>query len=324
MNLDDFEQELECTYKNEQYSVRDNGAVLRHAPKVNRSRPTDNKWTFGKLNGKKEYLEIASVPIHRIVATAFYGGPRSREQVVDHIDTNKQNNRPENLRWVTRLENILLNPITAKRIAMVCGSVEAFLADPAKHRDKFQEPNLKWMQTVTKEEAQISTKRLLEWADSDKKSSGLTLDDWIFTSGGSKTIPDKSTVLVKSENKNAVQKDWTTPSEFPCCPSAVSDTPIYSYANNLKNGEIFSSNRYSKWIIVDHAISNDNNKLWVMCSSSEPNPIKPWSLAQVTYEANFYVHTNLGSFFKRNGAEKRFTLEQGLEWTGGETYDDLT
>ena len=50
------------------------------------------------------------------MATAFHGEPPTKEHVVDHIDTNKQNNRPENLRWVTRLENILLNPITAKRI----------------------------------------------------------------------------------------------------------------------------------------------------------------------------------------------------------------
>ncbi len=122
----------ECHYKNEHYSVRDNGAVLRHAPYNKRTRPTDNKWTFGKLNSRTGYLEIASVRIHRIVATAFHGEPPTKEHVVDHIDTNKQNNRPDNLRWVTRLENVLLNPITVKRIEVSCGcSVEEFLADPS-------------------------------------------------------------------------------------------------------------------------------------------------------------------------------------------------
>lgn len=138
----------ECHYKNEHYSVRDNGAVLRHAPNNKRTRPTDNKWTFGKLNSKTGYLEIASVRIHRIVATAFHGEPPTKEHVVDHIDTNKQNNRPGNLRWVTRLENILLNPITARRIELICGSVEAFLEDPSKFRDKFPDPNNKWMCAV--------------------------------------------------------------------------------------------------------------------------------------------------------------------------------
>ena len=118
----------ECHYKNEHYSVRDDGAVLRHAPNNKPTRSKDNKWTLGKLNNKTGYLEIASVRIHRIVATAFHGEPPTKEHVVDHIDTNKQNNRPGNLRWVTRLENVLLNPITARRIELVCGSVEAFLA----------------------------------------------------------------------------------------------------------------------------------------------------------------------------------------------------
>ncbi len=127
ISLDDFEQEAQCLYKDENYSVRDNGTVLRHTPINKRTRPTDNQWTFGKLNIKTGYLEIASVRIHRIVATAFHGEPPTKEHVVDHIDTNKQNNRPDNIRWVTRLENILLNPITAKRIEIVCGSVEAFL-----------------------------------------------------------------------------------------------------------------------------------------------------------------------------------------------------
>ena len=128
VSLDEFDKESECTYKNERYSVRDNGAVFRYPQDGKRPRPTDNNWTFGKLNSKTGYLEIASVRIHRIVATAFQGEPPTKEHVVDHIDTNKQNNRPENLRWLTRLENILLNPITARRIELVCGSVEAFLA----------------------------------------------------------------------------------------------------------------------------------------------------------------------------------------------------
>ncbi len=61
-----------------------------------------------------------------------------------------------------------------------------------------------------------------------------------------------------------------------------------------------------------------------MCSATEPNAIKPWSLAQVTFENNLFVHENLGSFRKKDGAEKYFTLAQGLEWTGGDTFDDLT
>src|SRR6478609_2491960 len=136
--IHDFNREFDCNYEEEKYSVRDNGAVLKHSLRGKKPRPTDNQWTFGKPNVKTGYMEIVSVRVHRIVATAFHGEPPSNGHVVDHIDTNKRNNRPENLRWVTRLENVLLNPITARKIEIICGSVEAFLADPSKFRDKFQ------------------------------------------------------------------------------------------------------------------------------------------------------------------------------------------
>ena len=178
--IDEYTQEKDCIYKQEHYSVRDNGAVLRHNHKGQNPRPLDNQWTFGKLNEKTGYLGIASVPIHRIVATAFHGEAPTKQHVVDHIDTNKHNNRPENLRWVTRLENVLLNPITAKRIAMVCGSVEAFLENPSMYREKFREPSYSWMERVGAEEARTCLEHLLAWAKSDKKPSGGTLGDWIY------------------------------------------------------------------------------------------------------------------------------------------------
>lgn len=96
----DFKDERDCIYRDEIYSVRDNGSVLRHPPNGNRPRPTDSKWTFGKQNGKTGYMEIATARVHRIVATAFHGIAPTTEHVVDHIDTNRCNNRPENLRWL--------------------------------------------------------------------------------------------------------------------------------------------------------------------------------------------------------------------------------
>ena len=209
-----YKLEITCTYKDEQYSVRDNGAILRHPRENGSVRPTDNIWTFGKLNMKTGYMEIATVRVHRIVAVAFHGEPPTKEHVIDHIDTNKQNNRPNNLRWVTRLENVLLNPITVKRIELACAcSVEEFLADPSKFRDKFQEPNYKWMCTVSEKEAQSSLERMLIWAKSDKVPSGRSLGEWIFNRNN--TIRNKTEKeRIAEENTNYLRVEERVESVF--------------------------------------------------------------------------------------------------------------
>ncbi|PPL04277.1 HNH endonuclease signature motif containing protein [Parapedobacter indicus] len=326
VNVNHFEKECECIYKNERYSARDNGAVLRFPRDTGRPRPTDNKWTFGKLNSKTGYLEIVSVPIHRIVATAFHSQP-TKEHVVDHIDTNKQNNRPDNLRWVTRLENILLNPITAKRIAYICGSVEAFLTNPSQFRDKFQNPDYKWMTTVSAEEAQTSKERLLAWAESDKPLRGGSLGEWIYNRSMTSQFVDyaeNELEIINSLTPNAVQKvgNWKTPSEFPCCPQQNTHNPIADYAANLNKGNVFSRNQYTSSIIESFAISKDKSTLWIICISGDENPIKPYSLAEITYQKDAFVHNSLGTFFEKEGVEKQFTVIQGLEWKGGDSIDD--
>lgn len=202
--LNDFEKELVCQYKGETYSVRDNGSILRHPQNSKKPRPTDNKWTFGKYSKKTGYAEIAGERVHRIVATAFLGEAPSSQHVVDHIDTNRRNNRPENLRWVTKLENILLNPITVKRIELLCGSVEEFLKDPSKLPQSFGDRNFEWMRAVTKEEAAASLERMLNWSKNDITVSGGSLGEWIYNRGLTRgetdsKKPANSTVIEGSE-----------------------------------------------------------------------------------------------------------------------------
>ena len=183
VDLNDFKREVECIYKNENYSVRDNGAVLRHARKGKRLRKDDDQWTRGRIN-HKGYLVIGSEVVHRIVATAFHGEPPTPQHIVDHIDTNRQNNRPENLRWLTKLENALNNSITRGKIEFLCGSIEAFIKDPSILRDHVSEdPNFGWMRAVTPEEARISWERLSNWTKKENdssSSSGGSLGEWIF------------------------------------------------------------------------------------------------------------------------------------------------
>ena len=173
VDVEHFCAAKDCVYRDERYSVRDNGAVLRHPKEGGRVRASDNKWTFGKEDATKGYLYISGVQVHRIVATAFHGEPEDPSYVVDHIDTNRRNNRPENLRWLSRLENVLKNPVTRKKVEHLCGSIEAFLDNPALLREAAGNPNFEWMRAVTAEEAKHCKERMHLWASSPPEQRAL-------------------------------------------------------------------------------------------------------------------------------------------------------
>ena len=342
ISVNDCQHEVDCTYDDERYSVRDNGAVMRHPRAGKRPRPTDNQWTFGKPNSQNGYMYISQVRIHRIVATAFHGEPPTPEHVVDHIDTNRRNNRPENLRWLTRLENALLNDITRNRIEFICGSIEAFLADPSILRHGSLDRNFEWMRTVSPEEAQACRERMHIWAKSDKPASGGgSLGEWLFKPVPANpplkpanvaprvvrpviqqrewAAPPEISDLVMAKTPGAAQRKWRVPTEFPCCPQKPEDRPVAAYAANLVAGAVFSQNDLSTHKVLETAMIDDDQAVCVMCES---DGLKPWSLAKITFEDGLFVHESRGTFFEKTGAEKAFCLVKGLEWTGGDTFDD--
>ena len=315
----DYNTELTIVYKGETYSVRDNGAVMRHPRPNGRYRRTDDIWTFGAVNKRTGYLEIASVRVHRIVAYAFHGEPPSSGHVVDHIDTNRQNNRPENLRWVTRLENILLNPASVKRIEIVCGcSIEEFLKTPSKYRHLFKEPNLEWMKRVSTAEANNCLENFTSWAEADGKTKGGTLSDWIYNRIKQPPTIRKPSVFTESLTPNVIQKNWKTPTEFPLCPQDCDRDFILKYAENLTVGDVFAKNKYTD-STIDRFTIIDNSTLLIICKIL--NGVTPWSVAKVTSLNGKYIHESIGSYFEENIAEKYYTLAQGLEWNGDDSKD---
>ena len=249
--LDDFEKEVICTYKNETYSVRDNGSVLRHPKTGKKPRPTDNKWTFGKYNDKTGYAEIAGERVHRIVAIAFIGNPPSSQHVVDHIDTNRRNNRPENLRWVTKLENILLNPITAKKVEYLCGSIENFLKDPSILRDNASDPNFSWMRAVSKEEAAASLERFQNWSKNDKPSIGGFLGEWIYNRN---TYRNQTPVFLK----NVIESTAVESSEPIKPESQISETNEKVEAISVRDQNL----PLEKWPQADELDSDDTGEIY--------------------------------------------------------------
>lgn len=181
---EDFVEVIECDYKGEHYSVRDNGAIMRHARVGKSVRKDDNVWTFGKKDDSTGYMLLCGARVHIIVATAFYGEHDSKVFVVDHKDINRCNNRPVNLRWCTRLENALNNPATRKKIIFLCGSLENFINNPSSLRDAAgSNQDVMWMRTVTPEEAKAAYARVMDWAEKlneETPSHGGRLGEWLY------------------------------------------------------------------------------------------------------------------------------------------------
>lgn len=316
VSIDDYNEVKECTYKEEHYSVRDNGAVMRHPRESKRVRKYDNAWTFGKPNDKTGYMEIAGHRVHRIVAFAFHGNPPTEEYVVDHIDTNRRNNRPENLRWLTRLENALNNPITRARIENLCGSIEVFLADPSVLRGHEKiDPNFSWMRAVTPEEARASLERLTIWAKEHPKPQGGNLGEWVFqkrrgnieSKYNAPSFPDirENEMATPQENEieereplktqsltpNAVQLDWKNPAKFPCCPQEFAGNPLEAYMANMKEGAIFSTNIYGDSTVLKFGMPQPDS-LWVMSSISIG--FKTHAFTKITFKDGIFYHENMG------------------------------
>ncbi len=326
VSIDDYNEVKECLYKEEHYSARDNGAIMRHRREGMRKRKFDEVWSFGTPDIITGYMYFCGERVHRIVATAFHGPAPSEQHVVDHIDTNRQNNRPENLRWLTKLENILNNEITRKKVELICGSIEAFLENPwLLYGHEKEDKNFSWMRNVTPEEAQISLARLTEWASKPSHPKGGTMGDWIFQDVTRPAIdsaivykepafsnfsnmkeealdlnPTMSDVIeeykplqVQSLTPNAIQLDWKNPVAFPCCPQDFSGNPLEAYMANLKEGTIFSRNDLGDSSVLKYGMPQ-TDCLWVLCSISIG--WKTHAFTRITFKDGIFYHENMGVY----------------------------
>lgn len=311
--LNDFKEIRECDYKGEHYSVRDNGAVMRHVRPGKRARKDDNVWTFGLRDERTAYMILGTHRVHIIVATAFLGAKDSKIYVVDHIDTNRCNNRIVNLRWFTRLENALNNPITRRRIEILCGGdIQKFIDNPACLRasvGSLQTRDLAWMRTVTAEEAKNAYENLLNWA---KQTQGIGADglitdkkdvEWMYKKRiGSRprNFVLNVTFVKKPENKDATLND---------------------YFVALKTGEVFAKIANGEQHIIQALKSKDETSIGVavMCTRDK---VKPFAAYKITLREGRFEHEFLHTCFDINGALQRMTEAIGEVWTGPDSIDN--
>ena len=77
--------------------------------------PVINRSGYYSVSVKKNNKTRNYYKVHRLVAEAFIPNPNNKPEV-DHINTDKTDNRVDNLRWVTHFENMFENEITFNRI----------------------------------------------------------------------------------------------------------------------------------------------------------------------------------------------------------------
>lgn len=93
--------------------------IKKSTDKKHRKTSMHGRILIGKLsNGYRKVSlcnngDIINEYIHRLVAQAFIPNPENKPEI-DHINTVRDDNRVENLRWVTRRENTM-NPITLEK-----------------------------------------------------------------------------------------------------------------------------------------------------------------------------------------------------------------
>ena len=261
--------------------MRDNGAICRRKRPNKKKRPLDNKWTFGNPSKSEGYMKICRIAVHRIIATAFHGPAPSNEHIVDHIDTNRRNNHPENLRWITRLDNIMENPRTLRRIEKKYGSVENLLNKP--------------------------------------KDKTLPKSDFSYMRPLEKFVSFDKEATIDSLTQLACQRNWKTPSEFPTCPQKISANPLHEYALRLKCGTVFSCNRYGESVVEIAELNKDGTCLSVLCMID--SGVKPYALSKITFEENKFIHTAKGTYFSYEGVAKSHYELIGMPWVEPEGYE---
>lgn len=330
---EDYKNEKQCEYKGELYSVRDNGAVMRHSREGKRLRKDDNIWTFGKKAVPDGYMLIGTHRVHIIVAMAFLGIKNSKIYVVDHIDTNHCNNRVENLRWLTRLENALLNPITRKRITFLCGGdILNFIKNPACLRDLTgTNKDIQWMRTVSPEEAANAYENIMALTAKPIKvqekrvvNNVGKLSDWIYEKKQFVTIKtiDHESFIKAKYPETALQMNWRTPTEYPCCPIDFQNNGLTDYFDNLRIGNIFSRNQYATYRILDKMWIDNDSAILVITQDYSKDAVKPFGLAKIYCSGGQFIHQGISTFWEENGARQRFTEMQGLKWEGEDSIDN--
>ena len=121
------------------YEVSSNGDSIRNVKTNRLFYPSSKSGNYINTTLRDNNNKPKTVYMHRLVASAFHLNPNNKPEV-NHIDGNTTNNHPDNLEWVTRLENSK----HAWEIGLNQGVIDNNKSRPKEHFQKMGRANRKY------------------------------------------------------------------------------------------------------------------------------------------------------------------------------------
>ena len=124
----------------ENYTINENGVIINtDSGREKKPTFTNGYYRIGLTKDKKEKF----FSIHRLIALTFIPNPDNKP-CVDHINRNTQDNRIENLRWVSYSENNMNVSCKSKTgLQHITKNIEKKMKQGFRYQFKINRPDLK-------------------------------------------------------------------------------------------------------------------------------------------------------------------------------------